>query len=369
MAAALGAVMDNHQDHLALLKQVTPDDVSKAAKLVEGGLVEVKCQEADDPLYFKAEVQAGTDRASVTVANEYANVIEITRNDDVLYSNPVMTADVAHDQVLELLNNHGLKAMLELCQTMTPEELEPLLAAALTNQKAALAGLENQEMNYGSSLLDYYQTFTPPYTVVNKAQAMTAAASEARMLGLVVPIIMIGGSGNHGITNFLGVLTVAEELGLDRAATARALAVASLITVCTKSIIKRMTAFCGCAVAAATGVAAATVHMLGGDYREQEMAMQSLIGTLGGMFCDGAKESCAYKLSTAVAMAVQFAYLARKGVGLNGGMGILGDTVEETFQNLGVLNNPGMVETEKTIFSIMEKRLSRLNPDAGKPHG
>jgi L-cysteine desulfidase len=186
---------------------------------------------------------------------------------------------------------------------------------------------------------------------------MTAAAGEARMMGLIVPIIAIAGSGNHGITNFLGVSAVAEELGATELKTARALAISSTITIYIKGYVKRMTAFCGCAVAAATGVAAATVYLLDGCYGQMVQTMQSVIGTLGGMFCDGAKESCAYKLSTATAMAIQFAYLAMKGCGIPNGIGIVGNTIEDSFYNLGQLNNPGMVETDRIIAQLIERTL------------
>ena len=179
------------------------------------------------------------------------------------------------------------------------------------------------------------------------------------MQGLIVPIMAIAGSGNHGITNFIGVKVVADELGADTLTTARALCISSMITVYIKGYVKRMTAFCGCSIAAATGVAAACVYLLGGSFEQGVVAMQSLIGTLGGMFCDGAKESCALKLSTAAMMAVQFAYMAVDGVGLPAGVGVIGNTIEDTFYNLGQLNNPGMVETDRVIVKLIERSRSQ----------
>ena len=184
---------------------------------------------------------------------------------------------------------------------------------------------------------------------------MTAAASEARMLGLVVPVMAIAGSGNHGITSFLGTFVVADSLGASEEHMVRALAISSALTVYAKEHIKRMTAFCGCSIAAATGVSAATVYLLGGTFEQSVLAINSLVGTLGGMFCDGAKESCAYKLNTAVMMAVQFAYLAADGCGLPAGIGIVGRTIEDTFYNLGQLNNPGMLETNRIILELIER--------------
>ena len=179
------------------------------------------------------------------------------------------------------------------------------------------------------------------------------------MGGMNVTITAITGSGNHGITNFVGVLAAAEELEATREQTAVALAISSMITIYIKGHIKRMTAFCGCGVAAATGMAAAVTYLLGGGYEQSVQAMQTVIGTIGGMFCDGAKSSCAYKLSTAAAMAVQAAYLAMAGCHVPAGEGIIGRTIEETFANIGRLNDPGMLETDRVMVSIIAQRRAK----------
>jgi L-cysteine desulfidase len=191
------------------------------------------------------------------------------------------------------------------------------------------------------------------------------------MAGLPVPIMAIVGSGNHGIANFLGILAVAEVLESPREKLAKALAISSTVTVYIKSILKRMTAFCGCSVAAATGVAAGTVYLLGGSRDDAIHAMQSVIGTLAGMLCDGAKESCAYKLSASTATAIQFAYLAMQGAYVPAGMGVVGNTIEGTIENLGRLNNPGMVETDRLVLELIEQvqtdRARRAPPDQDLP--
>jgi L-cysteine desulfidase len=122
-----------------------------------------------------------------------------------------------------------------------------------------------------------------------------------------------------------------------------------------------MTAFCGCSVAAATGVAAATVYLLGGSFEDMVNAMHSVLGALAGIVCDGAKESCAYKLSTATATAIEYAYLAtKKKVFIPRANGIVSHTIEHTFAKLGQLNNPGMVETDKCLLEIIEEIQAQL---------
>jgi L-cysteine desulfidase len=173
------------------------------------------------------------------------------------------------------------------------------------------------------------------------------------MSGMRVPIIAIAGSGNHGIVNFLGPLAVAQAVGASEEQLARALAISSTVTVYIKGFIQRMTAFCGCAVAASPGVAASATHLLGGNWDAMTRAMHSVIGALAGMVCDGAKESCAYKISMATATAIQSAYLAAEGVGVESQMGVVGADIEATIRNLGALNNPGMVETDRFLLDLI----------------
>ena len=173
------------------------------------------------------------------------------------------------------------------------------------------------------------------------------------MRGFSVPVCALSGSGNHGITAFLGVKAFAEEIGADEAMTAHALAIATIIAIYIKVQTGRLTAYCGCAIAPATGVAAAVVHLLGGDVETMIRAMQSVVGTFSGMLCDGAKLSCAYKVSTVAASAVQFALLAMNGACIPNGDGIVGQTIEDTIRNLGTLNDPGMRETDRVVLGFL----------------
>jgi len=175
------------------------------------------------------------------------------------------------------------------------------------------------------------------------------------MAGLKVPVMAVAGSGNQGITSLLGALAVAEVLGSDGEALGRALAMSVATTVVIKGFTGRVTALCGCSMAAAAGVAAATAYLLGGDFEVAAQAILSTIGMWAGVLCDGARVSCAYKLGAATATAIQSAYLALQGTGIPGGAGILGCTPEETFANLRTLNACGMAETDQIILRLVQK--------------
>jgi L-cysteine desulfidase len=351
IAAALGAVLDKSEAGLAILDYVTEEKLEEAMQQASTHAVQVRCAETPDPLYIKAQVWAGQDCAHVVIANDYSNITEIARNGVITFSSP----EKKNEAVKSVLGRYSLKQLYDLVETMTVQDLEFLLAAAEVNRAAAEIGLSSVSLRLGLALNDRPSKLPEPFSAMNKAQVLTAAAGEARMSGLPVPVMAMAGSGNHGIANFLGILAVAETLSSSQEKLAKALAISSTVTVYIKSFVKRMTAFCGCSVAAATGVAAGTVFLLGGSYDDSVHAMQSVVGTLSGMLCDGAKESCAYKLSVSVAIAIQFAYLALQGAYVPAGMGIVGNTIEDTIENLGLLNNPGMVETDRFLLKLIEK--------------
>lgn len=358
-AAALGCFLDKSSELLNLLDFVTPEIIQQADSFTKRGCVALSCVESSDPLYVKAEIFSEEESASAVIQGDYTNIVSVVHNGKVVFLQP----NSAAKKDGSTLNQYRLKDLYEEALSIPGEKLRFLVQDAGVNQAAAQTGLDCELCCLGRKYHAYSENLDrQPEKAIRHAQSMTAAAGEARMMGLPVPIMAISGSGNHGITNFLGVQSVAEQIHADEEHYIHALVISSMVTVYIKGFIKRMTAFCGCSVAAATGVAAASVYLLGGTFDQAVTAMQSLIGTLGGMLCDGAKESCAYKLSTATAMGIQFAYLALDGCGLKSGIGILGNTIEDTFYNLGQLNDPGMVETDKVIVQLMERTAAQKRP-------
>ncbi len=416
IAAALGAVIGHPEAGLAIFDSVTPAFLEEARKLVRDGRVRIRYGDSPDPLYIRAELRSGKEvpslpgayepgegsrshaghdvaghdvaghdvaghdvaghdvaghdvaghdvagqgdgghSASAVIMNDYSGIVEVARDGLVVFSSPAAKASAVHDAIA----GNPLEFLFALVDDMDETDLEFLLSAAAINLDAARVGLASPALRLGASLERRKAPESQPFAAMHAAQVWTAAASEARMSGLAVPIMAIAGSGNHGITLTLGLLAAAETLGSSRLLLARALARGAVATIMIKSQVRRMTAFCGCAVAASTGVAAGTVHLLGGDYATAERAMQTVIGTLAGMLCDGAKESCAYKLSTSASLAIQSAFGAMEGASIPSGMGIVGATAEDSFANLGELNNPGMIATDALVLKLIGK--NNLSP-------
>ncbi len=351
IAAALGASIDRHEAGLAIFEHVTPEVLARAEAEVAAGRVRVRYAESPDPLYIRAELHGGEHSAHAIIAGDYSDIVEVGRDGKVVLSRPRAEEQAKADTLLE----RSLESLFGLLADASVDELEFFGEVADINEAAARVGLGDERLRLGRSLARTSSELPQPFAAIRAAQVWTAAASEARMAGLPVTVMAIAGSGNHGITFSLGIAAVAKELGSSRERLLRALAIGALVTVVIKCHVHRMTAFCGCSIAASTGVAAGVVHLLGGDFAASEGAMQSVVGTLSGMLCDGAKESCAYKLSTSASFAIQSAYAAIEGVSIPRGMGVVGRSIEESFANLGVLNESGMATTDRVVLGIIEK--------------
>lgn len=350
LAAALGALLRTPERGMAILSEVTEETVLQAELLVKGGGVRVTYGQTPDPLYVRALVSRGTDWAQATIRGDYSRVTELLYNGQPVLQKQVSADEAAASPML----THSVEEWYNAIVAMEPERFRFLLEHARCNLAAAEKDMADPALQLGKALKKRMTGGrTGPLAVAAAAQAYTAAAAEARMCGLNVPIMAIAGSGNHGITNFVGVLSAAEAMGASERQILTALAISSMITVRIKAHVRRMTAFCGCGVAAATGMTAAMVYLLGGNFAQAVQAMQTVLGTIGGMLCDGAKISCAYKLSTAAALAVQAAYLSLEGCCVPAGEGIIGATIEQTFANIGRINNPGMTATDREMIAII----------------
>ncbi|MBN1641132.1 MAG: serine dehydratase subunit alpha family protein [Anaerolineae bacterium] len=359
-AAALGAAIDNSAAGLSILDGVGDAALCAAEDMLRAGRVHVRYDDdAPDPLYVAATASAGGDRVTVVIMYDYANIVGVYRDGEPVLGPEAARAAEQHDA----LTGQSVRDLIALATTLSAVDVSFLREAAEVNKRAALRGLQDPQLRLGPVLWRSLSTGGQVVDMALKAQALTAAASEARMLGLKVPVIAVTGSGNQGITDLVGVLSVAEDVGAGCERTARALAISTLITVYVKGLTRRLTSFCGAAVAAATGVAAATAYLLGGDYDDMEHAMQSVAGTFAGMLCDGAKVSCAYKIGAAILVAVQYGALALRGAYVPRGDGIVGNTIEETFAYLGGLNNPGMTGTESFVLKAIQEIQGR------RPHG
>ncbi|MDE5703942.1 MAG: L-serine ammonia-lyase, iron-sulfur-dependent, subunit alpha, partial [Bacteroidales bacterium] len=249
--------------------------------------------------------------------------------------------------------NTTIDEIFEFAKTQPLEDIRYILEAAMVNKELSNYGLVHRSgMGIGATLLSWINRRKLTDDFSNYAMALTAAASDARMSGALLPAMSNSGSGNQGITAMMPVLATAEKLGSNEVGIIRALILRTLTAIHIKHGFGRLSAACGCVVAS-TGAACGVCYLLGGNLAQIKNAIKNMIGNLTGMVCDGAKLGCALKVASGTSAALQAAILALEGVGVPGSNGIIEDDVENTIRNIGTIANEAMNEADRVILNIM----------------
>lgn len=349
-AAALGFVCGDSSKGLEVLSNIESEHVQEAEDLLRGVAFNVNYSENVSPLYIKVSLKSDKNLVNVVIEDDYCNIIMISKDDETIYHKNRSRAE-NNDTMKEV----DIKEIIHFAETVDLADIMFLMKGVKLNKYAALEGLKKKAgFKLGFTLYDSSEEHSSNmWEAYQKARAYTAAAVEARMTGMKIPIMALAGSGNHGITSILTVLAVAEVENCGEEKLIRSVAISALITAYIKNYMNRVTALCGCGVGAATGSTAAISWMLGGSLEHLINSMQSMVGNLTGMICDGAKESCAFKVSVSAGEAVLSAYLANKQSYIKKSTGIVAADIEDSLANLGKINNYGMKETDRVILDIV----------------
>lgn len=348
IAAALGALAGKAAEQLRCLEGATESDAQAAAEFVEAGHVNVSLEEGISGLWIDVTAHAAGEQASVRLEGIHTYVARHTHNDQMLLDAPFEAGEKA--EVPEDL--FSLERILEFADSVNFDE-RPKLADLLDRQVAAneIIADEGLRGGWGAEIGKTLQE-TRMQEVHIQARALAAAGSDARMSGCALPVMINSGSGNQGLTVSMPVLTYARELGSSHDELRRALIVSNLVAIYQKKLAGRLSAFCG-VVSAASGAAAGIARLKGLNHEQVGMAVVNTIATSGGMVCDGAKPSCASKISVAVENATCGVDLAERDKTFRPGQGLVGKDHEETIRNIGRIAHDGMAETDIQILHTM----------------
>jgi len=251
------------------------------------------------------------------------------------------------------MKNLTIKQLREITEVIEIRKLDFIMAGVKMNKEAAEEGLKrNKGLRWGATLLKLQNEGKIGKDVATTARILTAAGSDIRMGGGICPIMTSGGSGNQGLCVILPITVVAEDIKASEEKLIRAVFFGHAVNNFVKKYTGKLSAICGCAIAAGIGSGAAIAWLLGGSDVQIEGAIQNMLANLTGMVCDGAKESCAIKLSTSAAEAVLSAYLACNGAIVPCKTGIIGEVVEDTIRNLELLCNDGFCRADDVMLSI-----------------
>ncbi|HON33971.1 MAG: L-serine ammonia-lyase, iron-sulfur-dependent, subunit alpha [Thermovirgaceae bacterium] len=353
LAVALGILYGEPEKGLRLLEGVEPSHLGPAREFLKECPILFKVAEDVKGIYVLAEVETDAGSARALLRHAHDGLVEVTRNGERVFSLPE-EAGPGGDGLLEEIGSLTLEDMAGLVREASLEELLFLKEGVRMNREAARAGESAPlGLGLGRRLAELRDSGLLCDDIENDVRQKVAAAADARMSGLNVPIYGIFGSGNHGITFFLTVGTVAEHLGSTDEELVRALALGLLVVGLIKSNTGILTPHCGCSVAAGAGAAAAIVRLYGGTVGEMEAAVHLLLADITGMLCDGAKFGCSLKMATSSGVAFQSALLAMKGAAVPEKNGLVGKTLAETMRNLRIITDPGMAGVDRAVLEIL----------------
>ncbi len=352
IAMALGALIGDPEKGLEVLSGVTPEAVERGKEFIAGGRIGIELEpEAPSKLYIDTVVMAGEHSARAVISVSHTNFIRLERDGEILLDVP-SKGDVVEESADLPLD----MAMIYEFATETPlDEIEFILEAKRLNQAASRLALEG---DYGHSLGATIRKYGMKFygdTPVEHMISYTSAACDARMGGAKVAVMSNSGSGNQGITATMPVVSFAEDMNADEEQTVRALILSHLTSIYIKQSLGRLSALCGCVVAS-TGASGALVYLMGGGYAQICSAIKNMVANLTGMICDGAKPSCALKISSGVTTAMMSAMLAMSDKCVTSAEGIVSDDVDETIHNLTSIGREAMTETDRLVLKIMTSK-------------
>ena len=351
-AATLGALGGDPTRELEVLQAVQPQDVERTKELVDAGFCDVELAEGVPNLYVRVVARAQGHEAVACMEERHTNVVELTLDGEVVTAAGVTQAtdgkggDGGSGARREDLS---LKSIWEFAHQLEVTDVDRLISRQIElNQNISREGLSGRwGANIGSTLLH-----SRPNDISCKARAAAAAGSDARMSGCPLPVVINCGSGNQGITCSQPVLEYAHDLWSSHDDLVRAVVLSDLTAVHVKYFIGELSAFCG-AVSASCGAGAGICYLRGGSFAQYEATIVNTLANVGGIVCDGAKPSCAAKISAAVDAAILGCDMALSDDNFLAGDGLVGRNAEETIRSMGYVGRVGMHPTDVEILNIM----------------
>ena len=384
-AAALGYVAGNPDKGLESLANVTPADNVCAQRLIDEGKITVALSGISSRIFMEATLETTESKVLLTIRDTHTNITKIVVNGET-----VLEADEKDEAIdrpeagitesdkteegcgitesnkvaegtgttkIHSIHRYTLAELADYVNTVPLEEIEFVKEAYKVNLELFEEALKNPRTTFARQLLAMNGG-----QVISSDEQMTAsllcnATIEARVIGLDKPAMSITGSGAHGIIATMPLYGVYKIHGLSEEMLYRATMLSYLICTYIKEYSGRLSAFCGCAIAAGTGMACGLVYLKGGTVEQMEYTLNNMASSITGMICDGGNQGCTMKGVAACDAAFRSVAFAMKGVHIDKVHGINGNTPEETMRNMGLIASPGMVGTEKTIVEIFEEKL------------
>ena len=358
IAMALGAIVGRSEYELEVLKDADAKAVEEGKKMIEEHRIDVDLKyNITEKLYIEIEVSAGGASALAIISGGHSRFVHVSRCGETLFSLDAPASSEGEAPVAEVQDPElSLKKVWDFAMTAPLEELEFILEAKRLNMNAAQMSLQG---DYGHAIGKLFRAESERNimgdTLHCQIVGMTTAACDARMAGAMIPVMSNSGSGNQGLTSTVPVVVYGEQTGASEEQMIRALILSHLTVIYIKQSLGRLSALCGCVVAA-TGSSCGITYLMGGGYQEVTFAVKNMIANLAGMICDGAKPSCAMKCASGVSTAVVSALMAMHSRCVKSVEGIIDDDVDKSIRNLTDIGRDAMTQTDAMILRIMTSK-------------
>lgn len=379
-AAAFGYVAGDADKGLESLAGMTPEDNEKGKKLISEGKVEIRLSGITSRIFIEATVATEDNVSVVTIRDSHTNITDITvynkaeleaareteeddqRIDDYDQKEPKIVTQsirsfIGSDSGLTI-HKYTLEQLIDYADTVDIREIEFIRKAFIMNMDLLHAGYESGKVSFALRLLDQNGGTDISDDEQTTAQLLCSGAIEARVIGTDAPAMSITGSGAHGIIATMPLYAACKVNSYSEERLLRSAALSYLICTYIKEWSGKLSAFCGCGIAAGTGMACALCYLRGGDISAVIRTMNNMAASITGMICDGGNQGCTMKSVAAVDTAYRSVDFAMHGVCIDSVHSIIGKTPELTMRNMGLIAAPGMVGTEKTIVEIFEDKIS-----------
>lgn len=360
MASALGALGGDADLGLEVLDSVDDAAVSAAIKIVDADRVKVNLLRDQVGLQIKTVIKGGDHTAESVITGLHDNIVSLALDGQAITENDLLPNAQSGDGKSRLadleawLKDLTLDQLIELLDELDEEDLNFLESGIEVNMRLADYGLKHGSgLGVGRTLERLVRQGLMKRDMVTAARILASSAADARMSGVKLPAMSSAGSGNHGLTAILPIVAIEEFIEVDHRTVLEAIGLSHIITAYVKAFTGRLSAICGCSVAAGAGATAGVTYLMGGTKHHIAGAIKNLTEDLAGVICDGAKGGCALKLATAAGTAVQAALFSLQGVNVSFTDGIIGRSPEDTMKNIGTLTTKGMIDTDRTILNIM----------------
>ena len=349
VAAILGVLGGRADLVLEVLSCITKEQIDEAKVLMAAGFASVELATGVPSLYIEIAGRTTCHECTCIVSGEHTNITYLEKDGKVMVDRKA-SCTAASSELRTDRSGMSVSRIIDYAKNVPVEDIAPTIDRQIEyNTAIAREGLSRKYgVSVGRTLLTHYDASD----VRIRARAMAAAGSDARMSGCSLPVIINSGSGNQGLTVSLPVIEYAKEYHKSHEELVRALALSNLIAIHQKRYIGPLSAFCG-AVNAATGAAAGICFLLGGSADEISQTITDVLANVGGIVCDGAKPSCAAKISSALEAAILSYEMTKEGNCFKDGEGLVGKDIEQTIESFGRVGREGMKETDVEILKIM----------------